>query len=95
LGLREGSTAGSGNGGKDLSTGGSTTVQGVATDGSYAYWVSNGQVRKSDPLRPGSPAYLCFDKDMPRDLGPDPDIAVDDQWVFVSSPNLIWRCPKN
>jgi hypothetical protein len=68
-------------------------VQGVATDGTRVYWISNNSsVRKGEPWR-GSAGAWCVTG---QDLGPNADIAVDDQWVYFTWPkkNQIYKCLK-
>jgi hypothetical protein len=94
-GIRYGPPGGSGPGAKDLYTGSSDPVQGVATDGQEVFWISNEQaIKRGDLATAATPRDVGCSP--PRDLGHYADIAVDDRWVYFTWPskNQIYKCLK-
>jgi hypothetical protein len=75
-------------------------VTGIATDGEDMYWIEdNRRVRRTRlKVMTGSISEVCSEPDAAPDggFGPDSDLAVDDQWVYFSEPNLmrISKCAK-
>jgi hypothetical protein len=93
-GLRGGPTQGIT--GFEILTGGTAPVQGVATDGIFIYFINdNREIKRAPVARAGQPESRCYDQ--PQDLGVDPDVAVDDRWIYFSRPkdNQILKCLKN
>jgi len=92
-GIRQGQSTG----GKfdDLFAGGTDPVAGIATDGVDMVWISNNDmIKKGQPASASQGDTGCISP--PQDLGPNADIALDDQWIYFTWPNKneIDKCPR-